>query len=470
MTAVATPVIYISDEVGFNNKGSRNQVESLDDPWRSAASAIGAATITQNQIPTGDDVSISADNYELFTTSSGITVSTSLHNVTNAELSNPNSVGTVANSAQLRDSNTLQSDAPRPHSLYNTTAQPRYWNETSGSTTSRNGVLFTFSEPVTAFGAWFGDLETNPNGTSAIVRLLDADGNRIGDDTVVTTTTDPSQCGDASFRGCGNRTTRWIGFVDEANQVKQMLVVVGDDDPGDTGNREHISFIGATLAEQPADNPPKTPNLLLVKRITAINGDTETVNGNNLSLYRDDFSNPYDDNDITVSAPIRPTDPREDTDQWPNITTNLIGGIEGGQVSPSDEIEYTIYFLSSGNAAAEDVIFCDYIPTFSSFIPNAYGNALAAPGGIVGADLSVELLRNGSIDYHTGANDGDRATYFAPGIDPAHSFPEIDCDNDGNGINSNPNGAIVVILEDLPNASLDPTGAYGYVRFRTRIN
>ncbi|MEM9267084.1 MAG: hypothetical protein AAGA46_16330, partial [Cyanobacteria bacterium P01_F01_bin.13] len=207
------------------------------------------------------------------------------------------------------------------------------------------------------------------------------------------------------------------------------------------------------------------PNVLLVKRITAINGDVNTVGGDDLSDYIDEATNPYDDNTVTTSALTPP-----DTNQWPNPTTNLVGGINGGDVIPNDEIEYTIYFLSSGDATAENVLFCDYVPSFTSFIPNAYGgNRPQATGGIGGANLSIELFRNGTTDYHTGANDGDSAIYFGPGIDPANSFSDIDCDGDGNGTNANPNGAVVVNLGDLPDATSNTTGAYGYVRFRARV-
>lgn len=216
----------------------------------------------------------------------------------------------------------------------------------------------------------------------------------------------------------------------------------------------------------------KDPNVLLVKRITQINGDTNSAGGDVLSSYinQDDTINPYDDNDITVADPVDPIDPPKDTDQWPDPNTSLLGGIDGGNVMPNDEIEYTIYFLSSGDATAESVLFCDYVPTFTSFIPNAYaGSAPQASGGIGGADLSIELFRNGTTDYHTGANDGDSATYFAPGTDPATSFPGIDCDGDSDGVNANTNGAVVVNLGDLPDATTDAAGAYGYVRFRARV-
>ncbi|MGD1852998.1 MAG: hypothetical protein ACFB2W_01990 [Leptolyngbyaceae cyanobacterium] len=994
--ATAVPVPYVSDEVGFNNAASRAQVDSLDTPWQTAAANIGATIITQNQIPAGSTTTISGNAHTLFTTASGITATTSLHDVTDTDLSIPNSVGSVATgNAQLSANNTLQGDAPRPASFYNTTAQPRYWNENSGSTISRNAVLFDFSEPVTAFGAWFGDLETNPDGTSAIVRLLDVNGNRIGDDIVVSPTGDPSSCGTTSFRGCGNRTTRWIGFVDDASQVKQMLVVVGDDAAGETGNREHISFIGATLAEKPradlsitkthsggpfapgdtvtytitvtnqgptdavniplldfvpselsnvswqcqiatpsgslddcqtsmgsgntiytrlslgtggsaeftvqgtllptppgtltnvveigsrdrneaapgitdpdmtnntasdditviatasgppficdgtfllaqdensryfavdtgnnqlqplssvfgnsfpdpistymngigfnvqdgyvygvnpsmgniyrlasdgtvtdlgnptnlpnsvfsgdvdgngvyyahtgqwlyqvdvsgatairtgriqlsrtvkaddvafnpvngllygfdkdndvvveinpatgqvvnfttqyesgttsitqagasyfdvfgdfyayqnnggrlvrfsldlpnnialgsnyatgrnvskndgaacpygpliqkdvstttveagdtvtytykignqnpfslsgvsfrdvlpstdgrtyvsgslvnplggivntygnsqqleiigmnipanqtaifsvqvlipSDTPPgelfnqaelenipigfggprllsdypptgarpdptpltvtapiaTNPNVLLVKRITAINNSTSTT-GDELSVYIDEAANPYDDNTITLTAPTNPADPPQDTNQWPAPANYLVGGINGGDVLSNDTIEYTIYFLSSGDVTAENVHFCDYIPEFTSFSTNGFnGETPVAPSGIPSANLGVEIFRNGSSAFYTGANDGDAAVYFGPGIDPANDsrFGNIDCDGDLSTPNSNTNGAIVVDLGNIINASAAGNvvnDAYGYVRFQAIV-
>ncbi|MEO1400355.1 MAG: SdrD B-like domain-containing protein [Cyanobacteria bacterium J06635_1] len=226
------------------------------------------------------------------------------------------------------------------------------------------------------------------------------------------------------------------------------------------------------------------PNILLVKRITALNDDTNTSNGDNLSAYIDqeDIVYPYDDNTIApVSDPNDAAydpndaafDPRE-TDQWPTpLSTNLRGGIDGGDVMPNDEIEYTIYYLSSGDADAKDVLICDYVPEFTSFIPSAFnGLTPQAPGGITSANLSIEVLRNGASAYYTGADDGDSAIYYGPGDDPAGDFPGIDCEGDGIAGNANPNGAIVVNLGDITNASAATsveTESYGYVRFRARV-
>ncbi|MEO1404844.1 MAG: hypothetical protein AAFV72_26885, partial [Cyanobacteria bacterium J06635_1] len=171
--------------------------------------------------------------------------------------------------------------------------------------------------------------------------------------------------------------------------------------------------------------------------ITTINGDTTTADGDDLTLYLNEASNPYDDNTLPpVSDPSNAAyDPNDaafdplETDQWPNITANLLGGINGGNVMPNDEIEYTIYYLSAGDTDAQDVLICDYVPEFTSFIPGAFndGPHAQAPGGITGADLSVEVRQNGSPAYYTDADDGDSASYYGPGNDPASDFPGIDC-------------------------------------------
>jgi uncharacterized repeat protein (TIGR01451 family) len=205
--------------------------------------------------------------------------------------------------------------------------------------------------------------------------------------------------------------------------------------------------------------PPTNPNLLLVKRITAINGDTQTVAGDNLAVYQDEPTNPYDDNvfDLPRPTPI-------DTDKWRDPNTFLIGGINGGNIQPGDEMEYTIYFLSTGDVAAKNVLFCDRVPSNVSFIPTGFNSATPAIGGLMG-DRGILSLINGTTSALSNTADGDAARYFPPGSDPTSSYPNIKC----GGTNSN--GAIVVDLGNRPNATAPgtPAGAYGWVRFRGRV-
>ena len=464
-TAFAMPEPYISDEVGFNNATSRNQVDTLDDVWRSAATAIGPVSFSQNTIPAGpNNQSISADGYTLMMSENGTLVQVSLRNLNDADIANSSSVGMVASGQpRLDNTSTLQGSAPRPASFYNTSAQPRFWNENTGSTTSRNAILFEFSESVTAFGAWFADIETRTdgNGTPAFVRLLDEAGNRIGDDIIIhTSTSDQSQCGASSatfpssndnFRGCGNRTTRWIGFVDPDAQVKQMLVVVGDDDFGDDGYREHLSFIGATLAQPVASDP----NLILVKRITAINGVSfmDVVDGR-----RDlDPNAPTYGDDPTVAYIPAPFDADDNHPNWP--PGYLKGRIDQQVVMPGDEIEYTIYFLSNGDATARNVRLCDPIPSSVSFLPTPFNGGPGA-GGAPGADQGIMLSRHSGNVFLTNLADGDSGAFFSSVSDVpiACGSPQLE-----------DNGAIVVNLGDIPAAASDPTNAYGFIRFRSRV-
>ncbi len=307
------------------------------------------------------------------------------------------------------------------------------------------------------------------------MRLLDASGNRIGNDISIapnqisdgnsTQTVDQSQCGNSpgTNTGCGNESTRWVGFIDNnaIPRVKQVLVIVGDDDLNDNGDTEILSFIGANVVSN-------NPNVLLIKRITGINGTT-TNDGRDLASYVNDPNNPYDDNKLEGANP--PNFPSPDTDKWPNTTedtssTFLIGETNGGKVKPDDEIEYTIYYLSTGNTQAKSVLFCDRVPENVSFIPNSFnGEANQAAGGLQNTERGILWLKNGNTESLTNAQDGDFAQYFPPGNEPSSVYPKVKCDG------TNTNGAIVVNLGDLPNATAPgtPNTSYGLVKFRGKV-
>jgi uncharacterized repeat protein (TIGR01451 family) len=199
-----------------------------------------------------------------------------------------------------------------------------------------------------------------------------------------------------------------------------------------------------------------------VKRITALNNGITTIAGDNLGIYLNQLSNPYDDN--TLDNPAPPQQP--DTQFWPNPNTFLIGGVNGGNVRPGDKLEYTIYFLSTGQAIAKNVLICDRIPDNVSFIPNAFNiSPPQAPGGSPSADRGLVLSFNGNLQSLTGLTDGDAGVYFAPGVDPKTIYPNINC----NGANTN--GAVVVNLSDLPFATASgvPLNSYGFIRFRGSV-
>ena len=472
---------YISAEVTNNSANSRQLTDSLDDDWRTAATGISGGTV---QPWFGNAHSLgSVNNFSYIDPVTDNTISTTVELVEvpiDGASECEGLTKTSSSTPQLGTSTTLQESSPRPASLYNTSNQPAFWNQTS--TPQKDGrrfaVRFNFNTPVKSFGAWFGDLETRSEyATPAILRLLDASGNRIGKDITIEPTqlydgssSNPQiinqiQCGSsASDTGCGNKSTRWIGFIDNfpVPRVTQALVIVGDDDFEDNGDTEILSFIGANVISN-------YPNVLLVKRITAINGGTATQDGDDLAIYNQDDNNYYDDNEI--EGRNLPTQPRRDTDKWLNTiskssSTFLIGGINGGKVKPNDELEYTVYYLSAGEIEANNVLFCDRIPEELIFIPNSFNNETnQATGGLQNSDRGIQWLKNGNTESLTNVKDGDAAQYFPPRIEPDTVYPTIKC----NGANIN--GAIVVNLGNLPNATAPgtPNTSYGFVRFRAKV-
>ena len=452
-------VPYISAEVGPDGVANRSATIGLDDDWRLAAGTAGFDSF-QPWIETGPDISITSP-YQLLSTADGSSVDVQVSSLDMFDINR--CLGTVAAAAiQLSNSDTLQDNSPRPDAtsadptpdLYEPTDQPRFWTQTGGDSTSRNAILFEFSSPVGAFGAWFADLETRTDGgVPAILRLIDSEGDPIGEDQIIEP--DPSffktqsDCGGLSssdITGCGNSTTRWIGFVDPFARVSKMVVIVGDDDAGDDGSSERMSFIGATLAATSS-----SPDLLLVKRITAIDNNS--------------LENPDDGTVLSDVINDNIANSSDDHPRWPN--DYLVGALDGGAVRPATDVEYTIYFLSSGGMAAESVLVCDRIPSYTTFIDGAY-NAHPSTGA---GDHGILLNFDDNEVALTNANDGNEIAdiggyYFSAGTEPSTIFPNINCGG------SNDNGAIVIDLSDIPNATGEgtPNNSYGSIRFRAIVD
>lgn len=213
-----------------------------------------------------------------------------------------------------------------------------------------------------------------------------------------------------------------------------------------------------------------SPNVLLVKRITAVNGNT--TNGTvSLNAYDPDPTYPYDKN--VIQAGVTPAT----TDKWPNTTgsplssTFLIGARDGGTTKPNDEVEYTIYFLSAGTSIAKNVTICDRIPPYQTFVLGAFNTLTVAPNTTPASppgDRGIAVFQGSTtspdtIYGYTNIGDGDAARYYPPGstFPSACTQPALAQDN----------GAIVVNLGNLPNATNPgtPKESYGFLRFRTRL-
>nr|WP_262562144.1 DUF4347 domain-containing protein [Acaryochloris sp. CCMEE 5410] len=200
------------------------------------------------------------------------------------------------------------------------------------------------------------------------------------------------------------------------------------------------------------------PNVLLVKRITRVNGLVSN-DGTALNTYIDDPLYPYDDNTLNTPAPTP-----LDTEFWPTPNTFLLGATNGGETRPGDEVEYTIYFLSTGNTTAVNVQLCDKVPSFQTFVPDAFNTVPPAPSGGVGANRGISVEYNGSLLSFTNDADGDTAQYYPPGA----TLPAA-CANAP--AQAEDNGAVVINLGNLPQATGigAPVASYGAVRFRAKV-
>ncbi|MCS7147448.1 MAG: DUF11 domain-containing protein [Geminocystis sp.] len=197
------------------------------------------------------------------------------------------------------------------------------------------------------------------------------------------------------------------------------------------------------------------PRVLLVKRITAVNGDST-----GLTSFVDD-----------------PTDPNDNSPSWP--TGYIKGrGTDGTlQVKPGDTLDYTIYFVNAGVRPANNVRVCDAIPPNTEFVPDTY-NGLTPTDGGVGADYGIALAigSNTPTAYLTNVADSpDRGQYYPPGQVPPNCV-----DINGNPITSNPNGVVTVDITrttgspSFPSLPANTTTSsssqnYGFVRFRVRV-
>ncbi|HEY9808007.1 MAG TPA: DUF11 domain-containing protein [Halomicronema sp.] len=222
----------------------------------------------------------------------------------------------------------------------------------------------------------------------------------------------------------GSATLRLTVTLNTSDMVTNTAQVQASDqaDPDSTpGNNNPGEDDQASLSL------PNKPRVRLVKRVTALNG----------TAFNEVVDDPADTNDNAINWP-------------PNF---LQGRIDGTFIQPGDEVEYTIYFLSDGGAQAANVNLCDLIPAGLQFIGDAFGS-----------NRGVSVLLNNTQNISTNVVDGDVGQFFAAGSTisvPAGSQPCV-------GVNSN--GAVVVNLGNLSTATgSNPTGSYGFFRFRARF-
>lgn len=229
------------------------EVEDLQAKWLTDNTKICSEAVVSGNFL--DDNTI-----EFITNEQKISASISLRDMNLDDISSLNNLGTKSNTQGVLTTSTtatMQDFAPKPLSR---ATQP-YWTENSGSNSSnsRNAILFEFFDnngnpfTINSFGAWFGDIETRSDVLPAIMRVYNSTGQAVSENIEILENTDTNLalCGSTSGIGvgCGNHTTRWIGFTQQgSSEIQKVLIVVGEDDTEGDGSREHLSFIGASIA------------------------------------------------------------------------------------------------------------------------------------------------------------------------------------------------------------------------------
>lgn len=191
---------------------------------------------------------------------------------------------------------------------------------------------------------------------------------------------------------------------------------------------------------------PLPPELLLVKRITAINGSTINDNGQNLNVFNDDPTSADDNNPL-----------------WPDDDNVFLrGAFDGVIIQPGDAIEYTVYFLSSGGQTAINPRFCDLLPSQTTFVTDTFGS----DRGIALFHTTISPLPNPPVPSPLTNNLGDDRGSF---ISIFSSVPNFCSQDTANNLENS--GAVTVNLNDLPNAitSSNPSSSYGFIRFQVRV-
>jgi uncharacterized repeat protein (TIGR01451 family) len=212
-----------------------------------------------------------------------------------------------------------------------------------------------------------------------------------------------------------------------------------DERATDTANNGEVEDYQVTIVN-PAD-------VLLLKRITAINGLSTNPNDNTFSLTG-----------VLVDS------------KWK--TGYVVGAVNGGPVKPGDTIEYTIYYLNNGDRNAKSARICERLNAKQTFQPDTY---------TTGAGMQVQIGgdRTNNTALTLTNQSGDDGGQFVAATSPVTALP-TNC-NSVTGAPNNDYGALILDLvtnPGSPNLTTLPAGtgqgtpndSFGFWRFTTKVN
>jgi uncharacterized repeat protein (TIGR01451 family) len=175
---------------------------------------------------------------------------------------------------------------------------------------------------------------------------------------------------------------------------------------------------------------------------------------------------------------------------WPDKTIYLRGVISQPNIKPGDEIEYTIYFLSTGTGDATNFTICDLIPANTTFVPRTFSVSGEADKGIaLGYKTTALADPNLPNILLTNVVSDDRGEFYPANVQPPTSCRKPDPGNPPNYIqmtqSDNTDGLVIINVAKTPTSTIPdipvstipkatgsgtPFGSYGYVRFRVKVN
>jgi uncharacterized repeat protein (TIGR01451 family) len=325
-----------------------------------------------------------------------------------------------------------------------------------GTTTSAGNSLLDFPVLREAFvtgssGTGFNLVVTGYSRPNAIIELFIADPDPSGFGEGKTYLVTKTEGIDDSDNTTGSYNYSSIGADSNANKFKFTIPMSQVPGVGRNTKLTATTTIGNNTSEFSNNITVATSNVLLVKRITAINGN-RINNPNQTSIALNTF---VDDTTTT----------HDNHAAWPtNPNPYLVGQTNAGKVRPGDEIEYTIYFLNAGNLDAKDVRICDRLLPNQTFKPDTYAT---------GKGTELKLGASTSI-YLTNADDTNDRTKFIP----ASGAVPANCNLKG----TNADGTLLVdvtgnsgtgipTLISLPGTTGAgaPNDSYGFIRFVTKV-
>lgn len=198
-------------------------------------------------------------------------------------------------------------------------------------------------------------------------------------------------------------------------------------------------------------------DVLLLKRITAINGLSTNPNDNTTSL---------------TGVLVDPTS------SWkPGY---VVGATNGGPVKPGDTIEYTIYYLNNGGRNAKSVRICDRLNANQTFYPDTYPNSTFIQNNTtnpnpIGSGMQVQKGISAALTL-TNTSDSDGGQFVAA---TGTALP-TNC-NSVAGAPNNDYGALILDLVTSPGSPNltalpgktgqgSPNDSFGLWRFITKVN